>query len=150
MALFASRDALVGFSPSQVDSEAAWENDGAEFLSGVSTGNRMINVDPGFRDMLLAQMAKAAPAVATAINEEFLPVARRAFNEWPVRTGFSKSQLDLSVGVRGDGKAITVSLVNNAPYAGLINRGDTAEKLIFQAGEEAADRMAQVILRELE
>lgn len=149
MALFASRDALVGFSPTQVGLDAEWQSDGNEFLSASATKNRMINVDPGLRDTLLALMAKAAPAVATAINEELVPVAERAFADWPVRTGFSKSQLFLELDIRGDGKAITASLINKAPYAGFINRGDTVENLIFEAGEQAADRMVQVILREL-
>jgi len=150
VALFASRDSFVGFSSAQVDVNASWENDGAELLRGVRTTDTMINVDPGLRDTLLALMAKAAPAVATAINEDLVPVAQRAFDRWPVETGFSKSELGLELVIRGDGKAITASLVNNAPYAEFINRGQTVEGLIFSAGEAAADRMVETILRELE
>ncbi len=151
MAVFIPRDATFGSSPSQVEGKAVWNNDGAELLKAIrgATG-AAVSVDPGIQQTILAIMASAAPAVANAINLDLVPVAQRAFSAWPVKSGLSKSLLTLEVGIGGDGKTFEASIINRAPYAGFIDKGRIARRLVFKPGAEAADAMADRILKDLQ
>jgi len=151
MALFIRRDArVIPSSAAQVQQRAVWNNDGRELLGRLKgTGTAAIQVSPGIRAVVLDLMARAAPTFAAAVNKEFAPVADNAFEQWPVKTGFSKSVLRLNITVSPDGKEMTVSLSNLAPYAWFINRNRTVMELVFTPGREAAERMADMVEKEI-
>lgn len=148
--MFVSRSALVPSSPSQVAARARWNDDGRELLREIrSTGEQVVSVSPGIRAVTLDLMAKAAPAFAGAVNKHVGPLARHAFEQWPVRTGLSRSLLALEVSVLAHGKELAANLVNRAPYAWYIHRGQTVMNLVFHPGREAADRMADEVADEI-
>ncbi len=151
MALFASRDAMVQFSSSQVDKRAVWRSDGSQFLQRVrGSTSASITVDPAIQDIVLGLMARAAPAVAEAYNRHLVPAMRRAFDDWPVKSGFSKSLLALEIGISGDGSTFTASMIARAPYSGFIDRGKVVRELIFKPGAEAAEAMVDEIVKGLQ
>jgi dUTPase len=76
-------------------------------------------------------------------------VARQAFEQWPVRTGLSKSLLALEATVSPDGGELDVRLVNRAPYAAMISRGQVVEQLVFAPGAAAAEAMVDDIAKEI-
>jgi len=172
--MFAERDALVRagrtatFSRAQVGARAVWRRVGVKSLpAGVSGHDDAIQVDEGIRKLILRMIGDIAPVVAASINHNFIPVAERAFDEWPepppapkglvgnrppygsVRTGLSKSRLVLEIDVPPDGFQITASLVNTYPGALFIRRGATVRDLIWRPGRDAADPMAAEIVKEL-
>lgn len=148
--LFASRATMVGFSPRQVDLDIEWESDGAHLLRSFAAATGPgIRVDPGVQRTVLDLMARAAPAFAKSANRHLVPVARQAFDLWPVRTGLSKSLLSLEANVSSDGAEIDVRLVNRAPYAAFIGRGQVVQELVFTPGREAAEAMADDLAEEI-
>ncbi len=172
--MFAERDALVRsgrtakFSRAQVGARAVWRRVGVQSLpAATSREDEWITVDKGIRPMILRLIGEIAPVVAASINRHFIPVAERAFDEWPepppaprglvgnrppygsVRTALSKSKLALEIDVAPDGFEITASLVNTYPGALFIRRGETVRELIWRPGRDAADPMAAEIVKEI-
>ena len=172
--MFAERDALVRsgrvarFSRAQVGARAVWRRAGVQALPpGRDDQGQWITVDDGIRPMILDLIGEIAPVVARSINRHFVPVAERAFDEWPepppvptgvignrppygsVRTALSKSKLALEIDVDPDGFSITASLINTYPGALFIRRGETVRELIWRPGRDAAEPMAAEIVKEI-
>jgi len=153
--MFVDRDELiragltVSSSPAQVSARAAWRTPGLSTVSRRGTRGQLITVGPELEQAINDLLEGLGPAVAQAINENMGPLAQEAYDRWPApppgppaRTGLSKSLLALEIGVSADGSEITASLVNRAPYALFIRRGQVVDRLIWRPGREAGDRIA--------
>lgn len=147
----------VSSSPEQVSAKAAWRTPGLSSISRQGTRGQLITVDPGLQDMISEFLEMLGPVVAKAFNDNIGPLAQEAFDQWPepppgppARTGLSKSLLALEFAVSADGTEITASLVNRAPYALFIRRGQVVNELIWRPGREAADRIATDLVGGLE
>ncbi len=154
MATFFGRLALAGAKVrsdvAQVSRPGEWAETGQEFLTAQKTRAKAagVRLSPRTTTTALKLMALAAPAVADAFNEALIPVAGRAFNQWPIKTGESKSQLFLKFRVLKGGR-FRGRITDEADYAALINRGRTAEELVFKPGREAAKKAAVLIGRNI-
>lgn len=149
MASFFSRvqsaQSAISGNRAAVAKRAQWQSRGTRYLRAHrGKSGAWIQTDPAFHGTVLTMLGEAAPAVADAINRHLVPVAERAFDDWPVSTGLSRSMLALEFERAGDGILIT-HLRSNAPYSWFIHRGDAAKKLIFDAGLKAVDAMREDI-----
>jgi len=135
----------VSSSQGQIADRAQWMTSGAGLVRPIVKNQDAIQVTGSVNLVALELIERAGPVVAASINRWLVPVAQIAFDEWPVRTGLSKSQLFLDIEVASDGLSITAKLVNTAPYAASIRGGEVARDLIFAPGLEAARQMAQDI-----
>jgi hypothetical protein len=136
--------ARVSSSSSQVRKRAQWEKSGERYLRSYPTMPRgsLITVDPAIRRMSAELIEQAFPAIAAAFNRHLVPVAERAFGEWPVLTGLSKSLLSLDF-VYDEDTTISGTIRCTAPYTFFIYKGKAARDLVFTPGERAADQMAR-------
>lgn len=91
-------------------------------------------------------MNAAAPALGNAFDRHLQPMAEAAFDEWPVRSGFSKSSISLDYAVEEGGGKFRGQLVVRAPYAAFIKErgksGTTARRLLFRPIDSVALRIA--------
>jgi hypothetical protein len=95
-------------------------------------------------DARVAQFIEAMPAaLAAAFDKELGALALKAFAAWPVSSGLSKSLLALTYYQRDDG-TFGGRLVQGAPYAFLINGGETVRDLIFAPGVGISARMVPI------
>lgn len=62
-----------------------------------------ITVDQRITEVLAGILRRAAPAIADAFDRHLVPVAERAFRNWPVDTGLSKSLLAYRYEPQSDG-----------------------------------------------
>ena len=142
---FVSRDAFAGAafssSESQVAAVARWSTSGKTFRAKSPSGD-LIKIDDAVNRITSRLIAKIGPAVSKAINTRLAPVAQRAFADWPVRTGLSKSKLFYDVTVAGDRRSISAKITNKAPYAFAIRRGKLVKELVFEPSKEAARQMS--------
>ena len=141
--------AIAGLSKGAIDKQLRWQARGSHYLRGRRLKNTgMVRVDPAISEMVLQEMNLMTPAVAIAYEEELVPVAQAALDEWPVQTGLSRSLVALEFKQEGD--IFTAELRNDAPYAAFIKSPDSvAQRLIFRAGEAAAERIVERILRQI-
>jgi len=138
--------ASVSSNAKQVRKRAQWTERGSYYLRtrGGMAKDALIVVDTDVQRMAFNFIAQSKPAVAAAINDHFVPVAERAFREWPVKTGLSKSLLALTFSVNAD--SFSANLVNRAPYAWYIRdrreseMGQAVTDLISDPMADAADR----------
>lgn len=140
----------VNASPIAVRKRAQWQQRGDRYLASYPTMPRgsLVQVDPSLQRRIVEHIEAAFPSVASAFNRHLVPVAERAFNEWPVLTGLSKSLLALEFGLTSE-TTLRGSIANTAPYAFFINRGADVRDLVFKPAEAAADAMARDIGSEL-
>lgn len=150
---------------SQVNEPGVWKDVALQFLEEQKTRSKAVGVrvTKTATTKALQLITIANPAVAEAMSRELVPVAIRAFQQWPIRKtsklkktkrgkergpGFSKSRLLLLWKARSSTE-FSGSIVNRADYSALIRRGETGEDLIFKPGRKAAKRAAEVIARTL-
>ncbi len=154
MASFFGRTALAGArvrsDVQQVSRPGEWAETGQQFLVAQKKRAKTagVRLSPRTTTTALRIMAAAAPAVADALNETLIPVAVRAFNQWPIKTGESKSKLFLKFSVL-KGQRYRGRVEDLADYAAVINRGRTADELVFKPGKEAAKKAAKLIGRNI-
>jgi hypothetical protein len=88
-----------------------------------------------------------ADAVADAVERRLVPAAEAARAGWPVLTGYSRERVGM--GVEPIGTLLRVLVVNTAWYSGWIKQNRvpalTAERLLFEPVQAAAERMAEDI-----
>jgi len=137
---------------SQVMKRARWESRADYYNRGRRVkATQMIQVDTDVQRMAFNFVRDAYPRIADAYEKHFVPVAVSAFDNWPVRTGLSKSLLALEFKSTPD--SFTGSIINRAPYSVFINNNrkvrdpeNSYKGLVFEPGEKAADAMAREIL----
>jgi hypothetical protein len=98
-----------------------------------------------------ATLGELVPARDAVMRGALEPVLANARARWPVRkvnSLDSRGKLDLRFVSKGD--SFIVSLGNDAPYAGDINGGATAEDLIFTPAAEATERATRDLVAEFE
>lgn len=156
-----AQNATVRSSLSQVNEPGRWEDVAREFLveQRIRTKAAGVRVTHSATEKALELLSIASPIMAEGLSRELVPVATRAFNQWPIRSqpgirktitgkdrlpGHSKSLLLLSWQARSE-TVFVGKIVNRADYAAVIRGGDTAAKLIFEPGRAAASRAADWI-----
>lgn len=104
-------------------------------------------------DQIRALAESVAPATTAAFDRHLLPVAEAAFDNWPVRSGLSKTLIEFNWTTSGDGLEFGATLTNSAPYSWFITspqkegRSSVVRELIFTPGEKAAVLIAEEIGR---
>ena len=102
--------------------------------------------NPGFTiqvksaPLALGQLWSGLPtALADAFDPLMAQVMMNALNEWPISSGLSKSELDISYSQAGD--SFLVDLRCDAPYTTFI-KGQPAKKYLETPGKAAANTAA--------
>tara|TARA_R110000744_G_scaffold187259_9_gene306696 strand:+ start:1627 stop:2454 length:828 start_codon:yes stop_codon:yes gene_type:complete len=115
-------------SPASVRREAKWVESASKYKStrGKVKDGQLIKVDPKLAERTAKAIAKTCPIIAEPFNRHMGPLALRAFNQWPVETGLSKSLLSLEYKV--DSGEIRGVLKDAAPYAYFIRQKTGAAK----------------------
>jgi hypothetical protein len=91
-------------------------------------------------------MRQAAPALADSYDRHFVGLASKAFDKWPVRTGYSKASIDVTL-TQTSPTEVTGALRVRAPYAGYIRwrgsqrYGEVLRQLILEPSDAAVDAM---------
>ena len=143
MALFAPRD-RVQSSISQVQARIRWTPTAP--TSTQPNGAGLIRIGGrGLAPVMSGLWASVTGAVAASYQGVLIPIAENAFREWPVKSGLSKSRLRTLVFTTD--ASLTVRIVNLAPYASTIHRGQTARDLLVMPVEKAKSRIAAAIKR---
>ena len=140
--------AKITASPAQVERRAAWPDlvTLSEKVGALNRGTG-IYVGPEINKLVIDLMQRVSPAVADSINRHFIPFAKQAFDNWPVKSGLSKSLLAVELEPSGTA-SFAARLVNRAEYAGFIQKGELAKE-VFRGGERAAEKMAADIAAEV-
>ena len=87
-------------------------------------GNTTVKIDPQYQDLFDDIVKKAFPDIAKTLESTVKEIKKDAERQWPVRQRKSKrsvDQFEIRFGLTNNG--ITVSLENDAPYAGGILAG---------------------------
>ena len=115
---------------------ARWQVRAAQYLrTSPSVAPRaVVRPDPGIERGVADLISSVAPALADAFDGELAPVMRRAFDQWPVRSGLSKTLLNLGF-AQGDA-VFAAKLQSLAPYTIYI-KGAPQIRLIRRPGIEA-------------
>jgi hypothetical protein len=137
-------------SKAAVQKRAQWESRGDRYLKryGGMRQGQLVTVDPRLQEQVLRWMSHAAPALAEAYNLYLVPIAERAWEAWPMKTGLSKSLLSLEFAIEHGGAGFRGSIRNRAPYAAFIGptgdqKGETVRRLVWDPAEQAAKQMAE-------
>ena len=114
----------VGANPAAVRKKALWQERGERYMRKHNVpSHAMVSPDPSVQLEILGLIEEAFPAVAEAFNRELVPVAKKAFDDWPKDTGVSKSMLGLEFAVEGsEGTMLRGTLFNRAWYAMFITQ----------------------------
>ncbi len=142
--------ARVAASPAATRKKALWRQNGARYLAPYASmpQGSLVTVDPTLQRRVLEYIEAVFPAVADSFNRHLGPVAEKAFTDWPVLTGVSKSLLSLRFDLVNE-TTIRGSLNCTAPYSYFINKGATVRELVFKPGEDAATAMANELVNVL-
>lgn len=109
-------------SVSQVREKAVWVEPVAAFRAPMKgqKPNASVRVDPDLSQRFSSAIADACPEVAAAFDKHMGPYALNAFVKWPVKSGLSKSQLDLQY--RTSESDMRAVIVCQTPYAYMIRQ----------------------------
>lgn len=126
--------------------EARWVQRGAKYLRArPSLPSQLIRVDPALSQGVLDLMEAMAPQLVGAYDRELGGLAFRAWRQWPVATGLSRSLVSLEYEVQGDGTFVG-HLRSRAPYTVFI-KGQPHRQLIDRPSREVATRIAEQALQ---
>ena len=94
-------------------------------------------------------MRQAAPALAASYDKHFVGIASKAFDKWPVRTGYSKASIDVTL-TQTSPTEVTGALRVRAPYAGYIrwNKSQRYGEVLRQLILEPSDAAIEAMLRD--
>lgn len=117
---FYDQQRIYQASVAQVREKAQWREPAGAYSAPMKTQDRkaMVKVDPNLSAMFAKSIAVMCPEVAKAFEEHMGPYALQAFKEWPVKSGLSKSQLDLQY--RSTETDLRAVMLCNTPYAYMI------------------------------
>jgi hypothetical protein len=117
-------------------------------------GKGLVQTRRELSDQIRELAERVAPTTVEAFDRYLLPVAEHAFDEWPVRSGLSKSLFELNWTQEEGGMGFGGSITDAAPYAWFITepsktaktgRASVVRDLVFTPGERAAEQIAQAI-----
>lgn len=137
------------FGSSFARKEELWSSKGSHYLrghKGLAGRFAGIRVDPALQAIIADELARVAPALQGAFDEHLGKLAFKAWREWPVATGLSKSLLALEYSSSGTGR-FTGSLSSRAPYTVFIK--GQPHRLIDRVGLDVASRIADDALTDL-
>jgi hypothetical protein len=123
---------------------ARWELRAGQYMrSAHGAPKQVVRPDPALERTVAALLDATAPALAAAFDAELAPVMAAAWSAWPVRSGVSKSLLNL--GFDQDGPLFVARLESLAPYTRFI-RGGPAFRFIRKPGIDAGRRAVGVAM----
>lgn len=103
-----------------------------------------VAVDPALREAILRKIDSLAPAMAEAFDSALAPMMFKAWREWPVRSGLSKSLLNLEYYQVGDA-SFAARVGCAAPYTVFIKNSPAIRLIQLPASTAAAAIGAQVV-----
>ena len=121
---------------------ARWQTRAASYMRLANPGiaRQVVIPDPGIERAVAELIGSVAPALAAAFDAHLAPVMAAAWAAWPVRSGVSKSLLNLGF-AQGDDVFIA-KLQSLAPYTVYI-KGSPQIRLIRRPGVEAGRAAVQ-------
>jgi hypothetical protein len=111
------------------------------------SADQLVTVDPDIVAMTTDLMRRAHPAMADAFTRRLVPIAQRAYDHWPVDTGFSRSRLSATWEASDD--ALTFTLEAGADYSDDIHDGAVVQELLVDPVQAAAPRIAADVARHI-
>jgi hypothetical protein len=124
---------------------ARWSIKAGRYMQHANAGlaRAVITPDPKAEGAVAELIERIAPALAGAFDEHLAPAMRRAFDQWPVRSGLSKSLLNL--GFQAGDEVLIAKMQSLAPYTVYI-KGSPQIRLIRRPGIEAGRAAVQSAL----
>ena len=121
---------------------ARWQTRAPSYMRTANPGlaRQVVIPDPGIEQAVEELIGSVAPALAAAFDAHLAPVMQAAWAAWPVRSGLSKSLLNLGF-AQGDDVFIA-KLQSLAPYTVYIKNSPQI-RLIRRPGVEAGRAAVQ-------
>lgn len=114
---------------------------------GAARGGGLVELSPEAQKTILDLARQAAPVTVGVLDDDMGQLERKAYELWPVKTGYSKSTMALKVGSKRG--AFVYSLVVGAAYAYYVRSKklgkNAAKALVLDPAVELADRLATKI-----
>ena len=124
----------------------AYLNDGSQWTTTVNERGYkgFVRIDPQLRRDMAKIIGRLAPSLTDAYDKHLGTLALNAFREWPVRSGLSKSMLELRYDVEDDATQLRGRLISRAPYTPYIE-GNPFKTLIDSKGLDTARAIANQV-----
>jgi hypothetical protein len=134
-------------APNAVAHEARWDGRAEKYLAsfkGLHTAFPGLKLDPKIYEDVADLIRAVAPALVHAMDHHLTALAFNAWRNWPVKTGFSKSRIDLQFQADGDQFIGTVAslapytvFIQDHPHRTLLEKPSlaVAQKILVDAGE---------------
>lgn len=136
--------------PTLNEQRARWDANASKYLAnrqGILAQSQGVTITaPDVAAPILALLEGLPAKLLSEMDARLAAVMFRAFNDWPVSSGFSKASLSLSFTPKGT--TFEAVLANTAPYSLLI-KGGPSRKLIGTPGRVAAIDATEAALREV-
>lgn len=119
--------------------EARWRSNAKKYMKPYrSLPDQLIRMDVQLQQDMLAMMEAAAPKLVAAYDRHLPGLAFKAWRNWPVASGLSRSLVGLEYTVQGEYFVGTVR--SAAPYTVFI-KGQPHRALIDDPGKAVAERI---------
>jgi len=136
--------------PTLNEQSSRWELNASKYLAnrqGVLAASQGVTVTaPDVAAPILALLNALPAKLLAEMDARLAAVMFRAFDDWPVSSGYSKASLSLSFNPKGT--TFEAVLADLAPYAPLI-KGSPTRKLLGGPGKAAAIEATEAALREV-
>jgi hypothetical protein len=136
--------------PTLTEQRARWDANASKYLAnrqGVLAQSQGVAITaPDVAAPVLALLEGLPTKLLAEMDTRLSAVMFRAFDDWPVSSGFSKASLSLSFTPKGT--TFEAVLADTAPYSLLI-RGGPTRKLIGVPGKAAAIEATEAALKEV-
>ena len=121
---------------------ARWQTRAPSYMRTANPGlaRQVVIPDPGIEQAVAELIGSVAPALAAAFDAHLAPVMSAAWAQWPVRSGLSKSLLNLGFSEGDD--VFIAKLQSLAPYTVYIKNSPQI-RLIRRPGVEAGRAAGQ-------
>jgi hypothetical protein len=121
---------------------ARWQTRAPSYMRTANPGlaRQVVIPDPGIEQAVAELIGSVAPALAAAFDAHLAPVMSAAWAQWPVRSGLSKSLLNLGFSEGDD--VFIAKLQSLAPYTVYIKNSPQI-RLIRRPGVEAGRAAVQ-------
>ena len=121
---------------------ARWQTRAPSYMRTANPGlaRQVVIPDPGIEQAVAELIGSVAPALAAAFDAHLAPVMSAAWAQWPVRSGLSKSLLNLGFSEGDD--VFIAKLQSLAPYTVYIKNSPQI-RLIHRPGVEAGRAAVQ-------
>ena len=127
----------------------AYLNDGSQWMQKPGEQRGLVRIDPKLRKDMFQLISDLAPMLVESYDRNLGGLAFKAWREWPVATGLSKSMIELRYDTEDDATKIRGRVVSRAPYTGYIH-GNPFRTLIDSQGLTVATAIAREVGKEFQ